>query len=125
MKQLNAAEELNEAIRQTEERQKYEFKLLQEQIKSTVESLKPINLIKSSLHDAVSSDGLKNNLLSNAVGLASGFLSKKILIGGSHNPIKRILGTILQFAVANIVAKKADNFIVTKGGTLEVEEQRS
>ncbi|MGG9970899.1 hypothetical protein ACQ33O_03800 [Ferruginibacter sp. SUN002] len=114
MKQKSAADLLNEAINETEGRQAYELKLLKAQFKCTAESMKPANLIKSSLHDAVTSPELKNNILSNAVGLATGYLSKKILVGSSHNPIKRLLGTFLQFSIANIVAKKTDNFVTTK-----------
>jgi hypothetical protein len=40
--------------------------------------------------------------------MATGYLTKKILVRSSHNPFKRILGNVLQFAITNIVAKRTD-----------------
>jgi hypothetical protein len=31
-------------------------------------------------------------------------------LGSTHNPIKKVLGTILQFAITNFVSKKAENY---------------
>ena len=39
------------------------------------------------------------------MGLATGYLSKKVIVGGSSNVLRKILGTVLQFGVANAVAK--------------------
>jgi hypothetical protein len=43
--------------------------------------------------------------------MTTGYLTKKVLLGGTHNPIKRILGTILQFAITNIVTKQSEKKI--------------
>ncbi|MGG7036379.1 MAG: hypothetical protein ACI7YS_14450, partial [Flavobacterium sp.] len=40
-----------------------------------------------------------------AIGLGTGILSKKLLVGNTHNPVKRMLGTVVEFAVANVVSK--------------------
>lgn len=111
MKQKNEFDLLNESIKKLEHKQVYELNLLKDQFAITIEGFKPASLIKRSLHNIITSSELKNDLIGNAIGLATGYLSKKIMIGGSHNPIKKIIGTILQFAVSTVVAKKADNFI--------------
>jgi hypothetical protein len=54
--------------------------------------------------------GLKSTLVSNAIGLTTGYLSKKIVLGASHNPVKKILGNVLQFIITNVVAKKTNTF---------------
>ena len=118
MKQKSELDLLNEAIIETEGRQAYEFKLLKEQFNLAAENLKPVNLIKNSLHDVISSPELKHDILSKAVGLATGYLSKKILVGSSHNPIKKLLGIFLQFSISNIVEKKADNFVTRNENTV-------
>lgn len=33
--------------------------------------------------------GLKSTLVSNAIGLTTGHLSKEIVLGGNHNPVKK------------------------------------
>jgi hypothetical protein len=42
------------------------------------------------------------------MGLLSGFLSKKIFVGASGNLIRKLLGSILQLGVTNVVAHNSD-----------------
>lgn len=108
MRSKNAIESLDEKIALLEGRRAYELEQLQEQWKHTYESMKPINLIKSTFKDVASSPEIKGNLLNNVVGLASGYISKKILFGSTHNPLKKVAGAVLQFAVTNFVGKKME-----------------
>jgi len=59
--------------------------LLKEQFYITYESLKPVNLIRSSLKELFLSPNLMNNLVGTTVGVASGYLSKKIVSGSSED----------------------------------------
>ena len=86
-------------------RQKVELKVM---LKATKESLTPWNLIKGTFNDIKESPDLKTNLLNAAIGLTTGFVTKKVLIGGSHNPLLRILGTLVEVGVAGAVAKHPD-----------------
>jgi len=106
MRQLNATQSLDEKILMLEGRKVYELQQLKEQWGTTYESMKPINLIKSAFHDVTTSPDVKHNVVNTVVGLASGYLSKKILFGTTHNPISKVAASILQFAVTNIVGKK-------------------
>ncbi|HXU28442.1 MAG TPA: hypothetical protein VN698_14525 [Bacteroidia bacterium] len=99
---------LDEKIISLENRRAHELKLLKEHFYIIHEELKPINLVKNTLKEMFSSPELKNNAIGNAMGLATGYLSKKIIVGSSHNPIKNILGAVLQFAVANTVSKHSN-----------------
>jgi hypothetical protein len=74
---------------------------------AAIDSLKPVNLIKNAFGSTVKTPGLGKNLLKGAVGLAAGFLSKKILIGASSNVLKKALGTIVELGVAKAVASRA------------------
>jgi hypothetical protein len=109
MKNKNETDTLNDALILLQNKRAHELTLLKAQWHTTYESLKPINLIKSSFLKASSSLEVKNNVFSNALSLGIGFLTKKILVGNSHNPFKRLIGTILQFAVANVVSKHSDS----------------
>jgi hypothetical protein len=42
------------------------------------------------------------------MGLLSGFLSRKIFVGTSGNLIKKLIGSVLQFGITNIVAQNSD-----------------
>jgi len=78
-----------------------------------LDDLKPVNLIKGAFTSTVKSPGFGKNLLKGAVGLAAGFLSKKILFRSSSNIIKKTLGTVVEVGVAKVVANKADKITST------------
>jgi len=102
-------QELTQSINQLKIQRSRELILLREQFHLTYESLKPINLIKHTFKEASSSTEIKEGILSNVVGLTTGYFTKAILIGSSANPIKKILGTLLQFTVATLVAQNSDS----------------
>lgn len=108
MKNKSETDALNEAIIKLHHKRVYELQLLKEQFQITYESLKPINLIKKTFHEVTTSPEIKNNILDNVIGLGTGILSKKLLIGNSRNPIKKLIGTILEFTIAGVVSKHAD-----------------
>jgi hypothetical protein len=39
--------------------------------------------------------------------MVTGFLTKKLLVGTSANPLKKVVGTLLQFGLSNIVYKNS------------------
>ena len=109
MNKINQTEALNKTIAALQEKKEIEFSLLKEQFQITYESLKPINLIKSTLANVASSPELKNNVLNNVIGLTTGYISKKVILGNTRNPIKILLGSLFQFAVANVVSKHTES----------------
>jgi hypothetical protein len=108
MQNITTAEDLKVAIQFMEIEQNEKLRLLKEQIMVTYDSLKPANLIKRAINDITSSPDLLENLFGSAIGLATGFISKKILVGGTGNLIRKLFGTLLQFAVTNIVIRHPD-----------------
>jgi hypothetical protein len=108
MKNVTSLIELKESIILLEIQQTYEGKLLKQQFKTTYQNLRPVNLIKDTFKELVGAPDFKGNLVDTALSIAAGYLSKKVIIGGTHNPIKQLLGTVLQMGVTGIVAKNAD-----------------
>lgn len=104
----NEATTLKEKIALLENRQAIELYTLREQIHVTYESLKPLNLLKNTIEEVSSSSDLKDNILNNVIGLTTGYISKKVLIGSTHNPIKRLAGMLLQFTIGKVAAKHSD-----------------
>jgi hypothetical protein len=109
MEKPNAISSLKESIRLLEIRQAEEGKIFKEQFGITLESFKPINLIKSSLKNLTDSAELKNNLFGTVISIISGYLTKKLMVGPKSNAFMKILGTIMQFGITSVIAKNADN----------------
>ena len=105
MQKINSATSLREAILQLESHQLEEAKMMKTQFQLAYETMKPVNFIKSTIKEISASQDLKDNLLNTGVGLASGYLSKTLFEGSTHNPVKKMLGTVLMFSVTNMVAK--------------------
>jgi hypothetical protein len=108
MKTKNATTNLDDRILMLQAKKAGEWEELKEQFEVTKESLRPMNLVKGAFHDIASSPDIKKNIVGNVIGLATGYLSKKIIFGGTHNPLKKIAGAVLQFAVTNFVGKKME-----------------
>ncbi len=85
-----------------------EAKLLKVHFLDAYESLKPINLLKTTFKQAVSSPGIHENIVNSAIGLVTGFVTKKIIVGNTANPFTIIIGKIIELIVANKVVKNAD-----------------
>jgi hypothetical protein len=108
MQEITRAAELKNAIQLLEAEQAIKGQLLKEQFFTTYESLKPVSLIKSTLNDIATSPYLVDNILGTAMGLASGYLTKRIFIGASGNLLRKLLGSVLQFGITNVVAQHSD-----------------
>lgn len=108
MEKITTSAELKDAIQLLEFEHTYKGQLLKEQVLLVHENLKPVNLIKNALSEVTSSPYLTDNLLGSTVGLASGYVSRIIAVGSSGNVFKKLLGTILQFGVTNVVARHTD-----------------
>lgn len=108
MGKITSLIELKESIFLLEIKKANEARLLKEQFMTTYESIKPVNLIKNSISELITSPALKEGLLNTTLSLAAGYLSKRVVVGSTHNPLKQLLGTFLQMGVTNIVSKNTD-----------------
>jgi hypothetical protein len=107
MKNRNETDALNEMILAEELKCANDLIQLKSQFYVAYESIKPLNLVKNLFHEATASPEIRNDLVSNVIGLGTGFLSKKLLLGSTHNPVTKVLGTVFEFAVATMVSKHA------------------
>ncbi len=109
MQNISSVAELKYAIQLLEVDQANKEQLLREQFCYTYESLKPINIIKNTIKDISSSPYLIENMVGSAIGLGTGFLSKKLIVGASGNIVRRIIGGIVEFGVTNLVSHQTSN----------------
>jgi hypothetical protein len=119
MKVYNKTDALDELIVLLKKKQAIELQSLKDQFHYTYESLKPVNLIKKTFHDVASSAEIREELITNAIGLASGYLTKKVIVGTSENPFRKILGLFLQFAIATFVTKHSETIKAAGDNILE------
>jgi hypothetical protein len=108
MKNKSSITSLKEAIRLLEEEQALNGKLLLKQFNQTYESLKPLNIIKNTISEVVTSSDLMDNILNTSVGIATGYLSKKVIVAGSDNKLRKLFGSILQYGVTNLVTNNPE-----------------
>jgi hypothetical protein len=106
MENITSATELKNAIQRLEVEQTIDGQLLKEQFYLTYESLKPINLLRNTIYEISNSPHLIDGVLGTAAGLASGYLSRKIvMIGASGNLVRKLFGSVLQLGVTNVVSQ--------------------
>ncbi len=108
MQNISSSRELKDAIRQLEEKQAVNGQLLKEQFLIIVESIKPVNLIRSTIKDVTSSPDLISNILSTTLGLTAGYLTNKTLVRSTGGALKKLLGTVLQFGVTSVFVRNPD-----------------
>ena len=112
MKRKNETDTLNEEIIKSQNKHANELALLKDQLHTSYESLKPVNLIKSTFKEFTSSADTKNDLFGSALSLGIGFVAKKVFVNSSHNRFRRVVGTLLQVAITNVVSKQSDHIKV-------------
>jgi len=111
MQNTSTSAELKFAIQLLESQQLIKQEQLINQFKITYECLKPVNIIKDSINDFFKPPLASDNLLGTVIGLASGFLTKKIAVGTSHNLFRNILGSLIQVGVTSAVSNHSETII--------------
>ncbi|HEY4153899.1 MAG TPA: hypothetical protein VGM24_00675 [Puia sp.] len=114
---ITTEEELNEAIRALEKKADLQKQELKDQFSGVVENMKPLNLIKHGLQSTFSG-GNKPDLLKAAIGIGSGILGRRLLVGrAGGNVLRKIITAALEFGVVGLVAKNAEK-LKEKGSAL-------
>jgi len=108
MQNIRTIAELKNSIKLIDTERDIQERLLKEQFQVTYESLKPIYLLKSTIDEVTSFPFFIDKILGTTIGIATGYLSRKAFVGSSGNIVRKLIGSVLQFGVANLVAKHAD-----------------
>jgi hypothetical protein len=108
MAKKSSTDLLKEKIHLLEMKQAEEGQVLKAELLAVYESLKPANLLKSTVKEIASSDELKNTLFETSAALAAGFLAKKIESSGKNKLFMKFLSTLLQLGITSAVAASKD-----------------
>jgi hypothetical protein len=112
MPSITSINQLDERIEQVEYQKNTERLLLNEQFSNLVKGLTPLNLIKETLSEISIAPDFKANIIDSSVGLAAGYIAKKIVIGSTESTAKKIMGALLQLGVTRFVAKNNEGIVV-------------
>jgi hypothetical protein len=95
MEKITTSAHLNNAIIELENQRAIEWILLKEQFLITAEALKPINIVKGTFKELISSPESKMSLVKTAVGIATGLVATKLMVGKVPAPLAKILVSVL------------------------------
>jgi hypothetical protein len=102
--------ELKNEIRLTENRQSINGKLLKEQLLITYASLKPGNLIMSTISDVATGSNVVKLIVGTAIGLSTGYVSNRLITGTSASLLRKIFVGILQLVASRLFSMNILDF---------------
>lgn len=100
--------DLETAIKRLERKRAIMEEDIKDRVHIILETLRPANILRNTIHEVQESTELKHNLFKVALGLGAGYFSRKLIVGKSAGLVKKALGTALQYGITNFVAKKND-----------------
>lgn len=109
MHNISNAAELKAYIRELELKTHRQEQSLKDNARSTAKSFKPVNLIRTGLVNAkeiAQTKDVRATALNTLIGLGTGYLTRKFVVGKSRNIFRRTLGTAVQAAMTKFVFKK-------------------
>jgi hypothetical protein len=83
--------------------------ILKEIYYTTLDSLKPLNLIKSATVELITDPKLKSNLIIGTIGLGVNYFSNKLLNQNASNSIERVIEKVLKFGIKFLSKKNNEN----------------
>lgn len=114
MEKITDCTSLTSRIAFLESKRETEKQAIADEFHNLLDSLKPVNLLKKLFHSVKESPDLKSDIMHGIVGMGTGFLTNKLLLGKMHGPMKKILGTLLQFGITKAAVQYPET-IKTKG----------
>lgn len=116
MKNNNTEAGLESIIRSLEYKMAEDGRELKEQMSGILNSIKPVNILKSTLNELGSSSELNPKLFNVALGMAAGYLAKRIFVRRSRNPIRKLFGAAIMMGVTSAVNRNPE--LVKRMGAL-------
>src|SRR5260221_9892143 len=112
------AEDLSRAIAELELIAANQKKEIETTFAIVSENLKPSNLVKSGIRSVFS--GTHNDELINIlIGLGTGFISRKLILGKPHGFVGKTMGKALQWGMAGLVSKNAETIKEKAGKVID------
>ena len=117
-KTITNGEELAEAIAALELKAAAQRREVEETFNSVSESLKPLNLMKNGVRSVFSGEH-KGELLNALIGLGSGLLSRKLILGKTNGFVGKTVGKAIQWGMAGLISQNAEKIKEKAGGIID------
>ncbi len=114
MSKVKPTDSLNTSISLLEQKRDADFRALKDHLRVTGDSMRPANLIKGAISDITGSPQIRSVLIKAGIGLALGFLAKKLITSESQNKKHRMLGNALQYGISFLAADR-NNLLKSAG----------
>jgi hypothetical protein len=108
MQKISPIEKLKTAILLAEDRQNFNGKLFKKQLSVSWDTVKNGNLLISPVKEANSHSGMVRLVAKTALGLTTGYLTNRIIIGTSSIILRSVLSGILQFSATRFSSNNAN-----------------
>lgn len=115
-KQIKNSEELERAIAELELKASSQKKDLEATFAVVTENLKPLNLVRNGVRSVFSPEH-REDLVNAVIGLGTGMLSRKLLLGRAKGIFSKTAGKAVEWGIAGLVSNNAEK-IKEKAGTL-------
>src|SRR5437868_4039634 len=109
MQKITNAAELKASIRELELKTQRQEMALKDNARSTAKSFKPVNLLRAgpvTAKEVAEKRDVRTTALNTLIGLGTGYLTRKFVVGKSRNIFRRTLGSALQAGITKYVFKK-------------------
>ena len=117
-KSIRNSEELAEAIAVLELKAAAQKREVEEAYYVVSEEFKPLNLVKNGFRSVFSGEN-KADLLNALIGVGSGLISRKLILGKTNGFIGKTVGKAIQWGMAGLVSKNADRIKEKAGEVID------
>jgi len=106
MRKISSTAELKASIRELELKTQRQEQALKENAKSAAKSFRPLNLLKLGVSKFTTNPDMKTTAVNTFIGLAAGYVTRKLVVGKSRNIFRRTLGAAVQAGIIKYIHKK-------------------
>lgn len=104
MQSISTGQELKNRIEALEQKAREQELRLKKNFNRAYDSIKPQNLIRNVFSDAIDEPDIRHNLVNTTVGLISGFISRKIIVGSTAGIFRKLAGTAIQYGITKYIS---------------------
>jgi len=115
-KQIKNCYDLEKVIAELEIKAEVQRKDIEETFAVVSENLKPLNLVRNGVRSVFSPEH-REDLVNALIGLGTGMLSRKLLLGRAKGIFGKTAGKAVEWGIAGLVSNNAEK-IKEKAGTL-------
>jgi hypothetical protein len=115
-KQIKNSDELEKAIAELELKASAQKRDVEETFTVVTENLKPLNIVRNGVRSVFSPEH-REDLVNALIGLGTGFISRKLLLGRAKGILGKTAGKAVEWGIAGLVSNNAEK-IKEKAGAL-------